>query len=175
MKKSKRESRRLEEETAEQIKMNPIAAAERTLAQLSNACDQAIARVNRAVGDEALSRELLRAGDCFRRLTGFGHEVAAITGQRRFEQRWNFTHKLTPYQARRWLALKHGGSLPVAPEMPGKEILEALKAEQPANEKPEIFEGEDQYRAWLESQGLTEAPVGGLPETAAERRRGVEN
>jgi hypothetical protein len=143
----------LEKENREQLEMSPVAAAERLAAQLSQQCDQAMAKINYAVGDAAISKALTVASQCYRRIVGFSHDVATITGQSRFEQRWNFQARLTDHQRRLWLGLKHAMPAPKPPSA-AKAILDRLKAIAPP---PKIVEGEHEYQQHLEATGQVEA------------------
>jgi hypothetical protein len=163
-----------EQREAEQVlALNPLTSAERLLSQLSNACDESMVRVNKADSDAVLNRALLQAGECFRKHYAFGNELSKVTGKAVYRPRWQFAQRLTEYQKRRWLSLKHSPSMPIAAEMPGREILDALRqqTEPPVIDRSKIFESEGEYQRYLQENGLTEAHAGYLPETTMERRQ----
>ena len=169
--KKRRQSRpqqaeQLEKETAEQVEINPVAAAERLIAQLSNEFDRAWAQVNRAIGDVKESAALVKAGGYAKRLNGFSNDVARLTGQNRFVIRWNFQSRLTDRQKQLWSMLKHSV---VAPELPAgaTAILEALKAIAPP---PKIIEGENEWREYLAKNNLVESDPNAGYESRTKRR-----
>jgi hypothetical protein len=161
--------RKLAKEKAEQLdELNPITAAERLISQLANESDRAMMRVNTAVGDEKIGAALLEAAEHYRRLVGFSHDVAEITQQKQFEIRWTFQNKLTDYQRRLWLAIKHG--IASSKPLPGaKVILDKLKESAPP---PKVFQGEAEYRQYLEENNLVEADPNSFYQSRTGRRTG---
>jgi hypothetical protein len=136
-------------EAEQQLAINPLAAAERLLAQLQLEHDRALAKIHAALGDEDLDKALSRAGESWRKMYAFGHAMREITGRTLYEQR-PFTAKLSDAHQRRWHRLRHCIFAPhrVHPlvEMPGQEILDALRAAIPPKAPPTV-ELEPEYES----------------------------
>jgi hypothetical protein len=138
-------------EEAEQIRIDPIAAAERYRVKLQMRVDEKIQLAVGAVGDQGITFALIRALEAWRILYAFSHALSEATGRRVYEVRWVLHEKLpTDYLKRRLIGLRHAGGLaPVQiPEL-GLKILSAIEATQepkapvilpPAEEYPQVEE-----------------------------------
>jgi len=90
----------------ELAKTNPLKCGEQLLARLCVESDEALVKLNRATGDEAVAAALLKAAEAYRRYIAFGHALAEATGRNIYQHRWDFQTRLNDYQTRLWRGLK---------------------------------------------------------------------
>jgi hypothetical protein len=134
---------------AEQIRLNQIAASERLRAKLGT-------DISNAVAEESTSSALMAALQAWRVYVAFTHDLSAATGRRVYEVRWALYERMPNDFLKRRLQAARGSALPpVAIPAIGRQILEAIEAQEP-KPGPKITEGEVEYQRMLESKGLVE-------------------
>jgi hypothetical protein len=120
---------KIEQESAEQLRIDPIAAGERLRSKLCMEAERHLAAAGRAVGDHAITSALLKAMESWRKFVGFSHDMAEASGKKSFEVRAVLHQKAgSEFLRGRILALKHGSGMAVATEPVGREIIQAIRA-----------------------------------------------
>jgi hypothetical protein len=135
---------------------DPLTEALELRVQLSAAVDRELQAVQRAVGDAKINAALLSAMTAWRRYVGFSHELAQASGRPAYEIRRSLDERLSSdFLKRRLAGLRHGASLPTV-ELPGAEILNAIRQQRAPQTEPKIFEGRAEYLDMLRRKGMVE-------------------
>jgi hypothetical protein len=152
------QAEQLEKESAEQVKLDPLAAAERYRNLLSIEVDRAVSRILRTVGDKQRAA-LLNAGRAWTRYhDACSKQMADITGRHTYYSRMDSLYRRLPTDELKssYRAMAMQGMMKTSLPEEGEKILAALREAFPPKQS-KIFEGENEWQEYLAKNNLVEA------------------
>ena len=113
--------------------------------------DEALQKLNRATGDEAIVSALIKAAEAYRKHYAFGHALAEVTGRNVYKRNWNFQTRLNEFQQRLWKGVKRQTMPTVVLPALCVQVLKSLEGTRKPVPMPRIDLSEYQSR--------TQAPI----------------